>query len=119
MEARWSRSNAGRDMVPEDMQGDAGFVVMGRTLENQSLVPLTWPNANLDEVITEARSLQEKSVRDLSIAEPSGLGYTFDQQTQDAWQKIAQLDKQYQGQAALLDLARSVGMEKTTAYADV
>lgn len=110
MKARWSRTNPGREMVPEDMDGDAGFVVSGRPRGKERQVRLTWPVADIGEVIRQAEALKKSRVADLVILEGGSVGFPFNKRTYQQWMHIAELDRSWGNNGMLLDLGRSVGM---------
>lgn len=110
LEARWARSNPGRPVTPEDMNGDAGYVIAGRRRGMKTSITLTWPAANLVEVIREAQALKSKRVADLVIFEASGVGIPFNARTAGLWDKIATKDERLGNSGNLLDMARSVGI---------
>jgi hypothetical protein len=109
LDARWSRSNPSRDLEPEDMDGDAGFVVSGRTRGRQRQERLTWPVAHIGEAIKQAEALKKKGVSNLMISETGGAGLPYNKDTSQQWMKIAELDRRLGQNGCFLDLLRSVG----------
>jgi hypothetical protein len=110
LEAKWARTKPGRDMVPEDMDGDAGFVVSGRPRGAKQAVRLTWPVADISDAIRSAEEFRSKRVVDLIISETRGVGFPFNKRTCQHWMQIAELDRSWGHSGMLLDLAHSVGM---------
>ncbi len=110
IEARWLRTNPGRELAPEDMDGDAGFVISGRLRGEERKTRLTWPVADIGEVIRQAEAFKKSRVADLIIFESGGVGFPFNKSTHQKWMRIAELDRSWGGNGMLLDLGRSVGM---------
>lgn len=110
MKARWARANPGRALEPNDMEGDAGFVVTGRPRGQVRTINLTWPVADVAEAIRHAEALKKRRVADLGIFEASGLGVPFTKRTYRYWLRIAELDRRFGGNALLVDLVRMAGL---------
>ena len=110
MKARWAKANLGRPLEPNDMEGDAGFVVTGRPRGKQRTITLTWPVADVAEAIKQAEAQKKRRVADLGIFEASGLGMPFTKRTLPYWQRIAELDRRFDGNALLVDLIRRAGL---------
>jgi hypothetical protein len=110
MDARWSRANPGRDMEPDDMDGDAGFIVSGTPRGSLRRVRLTWPVADIGEVIRQAEALKKRRVADIVIFESGGVGFSFNKRTYQKWMQIAEHDRRWGSNGMLLELGRSVGM---------
>lgn len=110
MKARWAKANLGRPLEPNDMEGDAGFVVTGRPRGNQRTITLTWPVTDVAKAIQQAEALKKRRVADLGIFEASGLGMPFTKRTLPYWLRIAELDRRFGGNALLVDLIRRAGL---------
>lgn len=110
MQARWERAKPGRDMRPQDMEGDAGYVVAGKPRGGTRQINLTWPVADISTAIQQAVEFQKNRMAQLSIYELKGVGLPFNKKTQSGWMRIAAMDKQWEGNGCLLDHARRAGM---------
>lgn len=108
MNAKWSRNKTTRPMEPEDMEGETGFVVSGRKRGAERSVVLTWPNANILEVIEAAEQFRKRRVANILISQAGGIGFPYNMRTRNGWLRIADRDKRWGGNSQLVDLSRGI-----------
>lgn len=108
--ALWELEHPGEHPIPQDMRGDAGFVVKSSLTEKDRAVSITWPSSDLNQVISDADvALKSRKFFEVCIG-GGGVYVTYKAKDREKWNRMVKLDKSWGNTSPLYDLIDRVGL---------